>query len=244
MTRARYSPVHAAVVVAILAALAFWQGFAVFWRQFVYGVNLKMTPEMAVVNMAASVALFGTLYAAMWCSTAFGRARRRAAADDGAEAAPPMPRGRAVLYALKRMPWVTAVAFALNLAAAFAVKAVTGVEPAEQDLVKCLAGGGSTAALATVGAAVVFLAPVVEEAVFRGVVFGGLSARFSPVAAALASGFVFAFAHQNAATLIPLWWLGWEFAQIYRKTGRLLASMTAHAFFNAVNFALVLVVPA
>ena len=49
------------------------------------------------------------------------------------------------------------------------------------------------------------------------------------------SCFLFAFVHVNAATFIPLWFLGVAFAWLYVRTGTLLAPMAVHFIFNAIN---------
>ena len=49
-----------------------------------------------------------------------------------------------------------------------------------------------------------------------------------------------AFIHVNAATLLPLWFLGVAFAWLYWRTGSILAPMLAHFLFNATNLALIL----
>ena len=59
-----------------------------------------------------------------------------------------------------------------------------------------------------------------------------------------ASGFLFALVHVNAASFLPLWFLGCAFAELYRRTGTILAPMTAHALFNAANLALLPFLPA
>ena len=79
-----------------------------------------------------------------------------------------------------------------------------------------------------------------EEPLFRGIVFRGL-AKSMPIWAAMAvSGFLFALIHVNAATFVPLWFLGVAFAWLYWKTNSILAPMTAHFLFNLLNLVLVL----
>ena len=68
--------------------------------------------------------------------------------------------------------------------------------------------------------------------------FGGLTKIMPIWPAILLSGLVFAVIHINAATLIPLWFLGVAFAWLYVRTGTLLAPMAVHFTFNAVNLAL------
>ena len=80
-------------------------------------------------------------------------------------------------------------------------------------------------------------APLLEELLFRGVLFGGLTKIMPVWGAMLLSGFLFAVIHVNAATLIPLWFLGVAFAWLYARMGTLLAPMVVHLTFNAVNLA-------
>ena len=76
-------------------------------------------------------------------------------------------------------------------------------------------------------------APVFEEAIFRGLVFGGLrrSVRFSY--AALASAAIFAVVHPPIAVL-PVFALALVAAYVYERTHLLLAPMVTHAVYNAV----------
>jgi membrane protease YdiL (CAAX protease family) len=87
----------------------------------------------------------------------------------------------------------------------------------------------------------VFIAPVVEELIFRGFVFNALL-RYVPVGlAAVASGIVFGLAHFDPTAFFPLACGGMVLAVVYYRTGSLTASMLTHGTFNAVNVALVLI---
>ncbi len=79
----------------------------------------------------------------------------------------------------------------------------------------------------------VVAAPVFEEAIFRGLVFGGLrrSVRFSH--AALASAAIFAVVHPPIA-VVPVFALALVAAYVYERTHLLLAPMVTHAVYNAV----------
>lgn len=84
------------------------------------------------------------------------------------------------------------------------------------------------------------LAPVVEEIVFRGVIFRSLANRTGVLVAALASGLFFGALHWDFATLdrllqiLPLVLFGVTLALAYAITGTLLAAIALHAINNAL----------
>jgi membrane protease YdiL (CAAX protease family) len=75
-------------------------------------------------------------------------------------------------------------------------------------------------------------APIFEEFIFRGLIFGGLRRSFSPVPAALASAAIFAIVHPPAS-VIPVFLMGLAAAFAYERTSMLAAPMTVHAIYNA-----------
>jgi membrane protease YdiL (CAAX protease family) len=86
----------------------------------------------------------------------------------------------------------------------------------------------------------VFIAPVVEETIFRGFVFNAVL-RYAPVGiAAVVSGVIFGLAHFDATAFFPLACGGIVLAFVYYRTGSLVSSMLTHGTFNAVNVVLVL----
>lgn len=76
------------------------------------------------------------------------------------------------------------------------------------------------------------VAPVFEEFIFRGLIFGGLRRSLGLAASTLASAAVFAIIHPPAA-VIPVFVMGICAALIYERTGALLAPMLVHALYNA-----------
>ena len=91
--------------------------------------------------------------------------------------------------------------------------------------------------------AVLVQAPLLEEPIFRGVVFRGFCRAMPEWGALLLSGVVFALVHVNASSFVPLTFLGVFFAWLYWKSGTILAPMTAHLLFNATNLVLLLFFP-
>jgi ABC-2 type transport system permease protein len=79
----------------------------------------------------------------------------------------------------------------------------------------------------------VIAAPLFEEFIFRGLIFGGLRRTFGAWPATLASAAVFAIVHP-AFALVPVFVMGVCAAQAYERTRSLLAPMLVHAVYNAI----------
>ncbi len=82
----------------------------------------------------------------------------------------------------------------------------------------------------------VVAAPLFEEFIFRGLIFGGLRRSMPVVPAILASAAVFAIVHPPAS-MIPVFGLGVCAAFAYERTKTLLAPMLAHALYNGAVLA-------
>ncbi len=87
----------------------------------------------------------------------------------------------------------------------------------------------------------VFIAPVVEEVLFRGFVFNAFLRYFPVGTAVIASGIIFGLAHVDSTAFFPLACGGMVLAFVYYRTGSLVSSMLTHGTFNAVNVVLVLI---
>ena len=84
--------------------------------------------------------------------------------------------------------------------------------------------------------AVVF-APIIEETMFRGLLFTALRDLWGKGAAILVSGFVFAAVHPGLpGALLPLWTLGIALAMVYSWRRSLVVCIVLHMTFNAVTF--------
>jgi membrane protease YdiL (CAAX protease family) len=79
----------------------------------------------------------------------------------------------------------------------------------------------------------IFAAPLFEEFIFRGLIFGGLRRSLSFPPSMLASAAVFALVHP-LASVIPVFGLGLLTAFVYERTKLLAAPMAAHAVYNAL----------
>jgi uncharacterized protein len=94
--------------------------------------------------------------------------------------------------------------------------------------------------LAVSGVVVVALAPLAEEAFFRGFLYKGLRRRFSVWPAALISASFFGLVHfagLDFLLIIPsLIVVGVVLALVYERQQSLMASVAAHATFNLIGF--------
>jgi uncharacterized protein len=127
----------------------------------------------------------------------------------------------------------------VNLVIQALLRLVGPVDPPEQQLLSDVTAGGLTTALAI--AAAVVMAPLVEEVVFRGVLFQGLKRRLGLWPAALLSGLLFAIVHVEVSQPIyssGLFLLGVLFAWTMHRFGSLLVPLFAHAMFNGISVGL------
>lgn len=239
MIPSRYNMIHAIAASAVLMIAIFHQGFAAFWRQFLYGLSVPMTPPFMLQVFLLTAAMFGTLWLVMWGSSLFAGPKdtRDSKVLNGQTGR--MPRRAAIWLAVRWSPPIIAVALGLNWLCAACIERFADIQPSDQELVKCFADGSTPLGIRlALGALVVFEAPLVEEPLFRGVVFRGFASALPVWAAMALSGSLFAIMHVNAASFIALCFLGCAFAELYRRAGTILAPMTAHALFNAANLAL------
>jgi membrane protease YdiL (CAAX protease family) len=100
--------------------------------------------------------------------------------------------------------------------------------------------GSRDSALAAAGALILtcVVAPICEETLFRGYLYGALR-RHGVVLAALVTGILFGGVHIVSAPvgfLVPLGFLGVILCVIYERTGSLYPSMALHALNNSIAF--------
>ncbi|MSU37024.1 MAG: CPBP family intramembrane metalloprotease [Pedosphaera sp.] len=82
----------------------------------------------------------------------------------------------------------------------------------------------------------VIIAPWVEEAIFRGVLYPFIRDLGYPRFAFWGTAILFGLVHMNRAAFLPLTVFGLSLAWLYQRTGNLLAPVTAHVLFNLAPF--------
>lgn len=99
-------------------------------------------------------------------------------------------------------------------------------------------GGGDAEVLSLMGgfwytfALTVVLAPIVEEIVFRGVLFPAVAKRYGLIAGIIGSSLIFMLVHLNPIQMISVLPLGIYLAIMYRKTGSIYPGIILHAVWN------------
>ncbi|MEJ9231059.1 CPBP family intramembrane metalloprotease [Peribacillus butanolivorans] len=78
------------------------------------------------------------------------------------------------------------------------------------------------------------IGPILEEILFRKIIFGSLNKRFNFFISALISSVIFGLAHGELEHLLLYTAMGFTFAFLYAKTGRILVSMVAHIAMNTL----------
>ena len=81
----------------------------------------------------------------------------------------------------------------------------------------------------------VVIAPISEEFVFRGFLYGVLKKFGGALPALLFSALLFALIHMHLPSLLPLFLLGSVLTLAYELSGSLLVPMAMHAFFNTLT---------
>lgn len=97
-------------------------------------------------------------------------------------------------------------------------------------------GGGAERILVVIFA--VAVAPVCEEVVFRGYLYGGLRGVIGRGPSLVATAALFALFHQHLPVLLPVFLLGLLLGLLYERSGSLWAPIGFHALFNAGNVGL------
>jgi membrane protease YdiL (CAAX protease family) len=153
---------------------------------------------------------------------------------------------------LRRKPPLQAIAFGAifflamipPLAVVFPVSAkichLFGIKDSAQDVADLLANSDSTFVVVSIVAFAVVVAPVFEEFFFRGFAYPALKQRWGTGRALLMVSAAFAAIHLHAPSLGPLFALAIGLGLSYEFTGSLLAPITLHALFNAVNVGMLL----
>ena len=90
------------------------------------------------------------------------------------------------------------------------------------------------------GFSAIVLAPLIEETLFRAILYRGIKQRGYPRLALWGSSLLFATIHFSLLTFVPLTVLAIILAVLYDKADHFAAPVIAHSVFNAANFFLFL----
>ncbi|MBF6599924.1 MAG: CPBP family intramembrane metalloprotease [Dehalococcoidia bacterium] len=93
--------------------------------------------------------------------------------------------------------------------------------------------------LALASLVVIIFAPLFEEPFFRGFLFPGLARLWGVAPAIVVSGLLFAGAHLDYKSFIPIAGVGMVFAFTYWRSGAIFSAVIGHLAFNSTSIALI-----
>ena len=142
--------------------------------------------------------------------------------------------------------YIVPTLFVLNIIMNFLIPVIhqlTGIEGKPQMLVERAAEITGTSQRLLMFFTLCVGAPLMEELIFRGVLFGVAARLIHPVYANVTTSLLFGVIHNNLLALLPLTLLGMLFAKLYQRTGSLTVPILMHSLFNGVQFLLLLYGP-
>jgi membrane protease YdiL (CAAX protease family) len=136
-----------------------------------------------------------------------------------------------VLVAIMVMP----IALSLReLSARFLARFEVSAEP--QEAVRVMQEAAGFGELAVYGVFAILIAPVVEELIFRGILYPAMKQNGYKHLALWGTSFFFALTHANLPALLPLTVLAVILIFLYETTNNLLAPILTHSLFNGANY--------
>ncbi len=151
--------------------------------------------------------------------------------------------GLAILSAILVLP----VAWGLQQLSAWVMETIavkfglTHLKPEAQQVVQEIQKGGVSPFQHIYFAVIALIAaPIVEEMLFRGILYPTIKRAGYPKLALWGTSIVFALIHQNIAAFLPLIVFAIILTMLYEDTGNLLAPIIAHSCFNTANFIMLL----
>ena len=141
--------------------------------------------------------------------------------------------------------WIIPAMFilgAFNLGLVTLLKS-SGVSLDAQPITHAIKGVSNLSLLALSALALAVGAPLMEEIVFRGVLYSNARRWFPKWYALAASSIFFAVVHANLLSFLPLAALGALFAEVYDRTRNLAVPVIMHGFFNLSNFLFLVFAP-
>lgn len=122
------------------------------------------------------------------------------------------------------------MAFAAQYIAAIIEITVFGIEPGSENTEVIVELAKITPAVMIV---VAIIGPILEEIIFRMIIFGSLYKRFNFWIAAIISSVIFAAVHMDFEHLLVYTAMGVVFAFLYVKTKRIIVPIMAHVALNS-----------
>jgi hypothetical protein len=138
-----------------------------------------------------------------------------------------------------RAAWLTVLTIVVFLVFSLVWEVVLNGTEKDTKLLEALGTNETTVLLALSALLTTVIAPICEETLFRGYIFGALSKWRGWLPAAVMTGILFGGVHYGSAPvedLIPLGVLGFALCVLYRRTGSLYPCIALHSLNNSLAF--------
>jgi membrane protease YdiL (CAAX protease family) len=99
--------------------------------------------------------------------------------------------------------------------------------------------GGQLGLILSICAMTVVVAPIVEELLFRSLLFRWMESRWGTRVGVIGSGIAFGLIHLSLGALLPISLLGMLLAVVLARTGNITTCIVLHALFNGSNLLLI-----
>src|SRR4030042_5718692 len=123
-------------------------------------------------------------------------------------------------YSILKTIWYTFISllfiFVVSFLYVFALKSIFGIEAPPSKIDELIANRNISSNILIVVTAVI--APFCEEVYFRGFLYPAFRKNFGVLAGLILSSFLFALAHPEIYSFLPIMVIGWLLAYIYEKT--------------------------
>ncbi|MCD6540186.1 MAG: CPBP family intramembrane metalloprotease, partial [Candidatus Omnitrophica bacterium] len=123
---------------------------------------------------------------------------------------------------------------------AFFISKILNIKPEPMPVVIFTLKEKNSLFLSILALEAIFLAPVVEELFFRGLLFKLLRKKFSFILSSLLTGSIFSLLHNNSFSFLPVLILSIGLAYLYERKKNLLAPVFLHSFHNFISFSLLI----
>jgi membrane protease YdiL (CAAX protease family) len=148
----------------------------------------------------------------------------------------PPSRARAIAAGLAVGLWVLPVMWVLQWTAQSVMESLHLNPVAESVVTELQSADLSVLQKFLFGVFTILLAPIAEEALFRGVLYPTIKQTGHPRWALWGTSVFFGVMHLNMVSLVPLVFLAVLLTFLYESSGSLLTPIAAHSMFNAANF--------
>lgn len=146
-------------------------------------------------------------------------------------------------YFFTGMPIIWVSIFVWGFVLEYAKRFGLAIEIKKQYIVELFTKSDSLSFTVFVVIMAAFLAPVVEELIFRGGIYRFLKSKFPLSIAMICSALLFSGAHFHLSSFLPLFIIGLLLVKAYERSGHLLTSITFHCLFNLNTLIIIKLAP-